>query len=133
MQSCDPNEVLLSSRVAETTFASGVTIKVQPNRNSPFAMRNAALSYWLPTPAVSGTDANSFFTVSLRDFVWQFQTRGQYQPLGISLTGTTTAVVPRSSMFLPPLGAIAVVDGAAEGLFIIDLNTLLIADGSPFF
>ena len=28
---------------------------------------------------------------------------------------------------------VAVTNGAAEGLFIIDLNTLLIADGSPFF
>jgi len=133
VQSCDPSQVLLSSRVAETTFPAGSTVNVQPNRNSPFSMRNAALSYWLPTPAVSGNDANSFFTVSLRDYVWQFQTRGQYQPYAISLTGTTPAVVPQSSMFLPPLGAIAVVDGAAEGLFLIDLNTLLIADGSPFF
>jgi hypothetical protein len=36
-------------------------------------------------------------------------------------------------MFVAPLGALAVVDGSAEGLFIIDLNTLSIADGSPFF
>ena len=136
VQSCDPTQVLLSSRVAETTFPATADlgkIAAPPNRNSPFSMRNAALSYFLPTPAVSGTDANSFFTVSLRDFAWQFQTRGQYQPAAISLTGTTTAVVPQSSMFLAPLGAIAVVDGSAEGLFIIDLNTLLIADGSPFF
>jgi len=34
---------------------------------------------------------------------------------------------------LVEIQAIAVVDGSAEGLFIIDLNTLLIADGSPFF
>lgn len=133
VQSCDPSQVLLSSRVAETNVPSDVTIKVPPNRNSPFAMRNAAFSYWLPTPPPSGTGAGSEFTVSLRDFAWQYQTRGQYQPAAISLTGTTTAVVPRSSMFLPPLGAIAVIDGAAEGLFIVDLNTLLIADGSPFF
>jgi hypothetical protein len=51
----------------------------------------------------------------------------------VSLTGTTTSVVPVSSMFIPPLGAIGVIDSSAEGLFIIDLNTLLIADGSPFF
>jgi hypothetical protein len=134
VQSCDPTTILLSSRVAETTFISPLTsLTVAPSRNSPFAMRNPALSFFLPTPAVSGADAASFFTVSLRDFQWQFQTRGQYFPESISLVGTTTAVVPTSSMFIPPLGAVGVVDSSAEGLFIIDLNTLLIADGSPFF
>jgi hypothetical protein len=96
-------------------------------------MRNPALSYFIQSALVTGTDASSFFTYTIRDYQWQFQTRGQYVPLSVSLTGATTSVVPRSSMFLPPLGAIAVVDGSAEGLFIIDLNTLLIADGSPFF
>ena len=51
----------------------------------------------------------------------------------MSLTGLNTAVVPQSSMFIGPLGAIAVVDGSANGLFIIDLNTLSISDGSPFY
>jgi hypothetical protein len=39
--------------------------------------------------------------------------------------------LPQSSLFIPPLGALGVVD-ANQGLFIVDLNTLQIVGGSPF-
>jgi hypothetical protein len=137
VQSCDPREVLLNSRAPELSVGSMTSTAsntfTAPTRNSPFAMRNPAMSFYLPAPIVTGTNAQTLFSVSERDNAWQFWTRGQYAVEGVSLTGANTSVVPRSSMFVAPLGALAVVDGSAEGLFIIDLNTLSIADGSPFF
>jgi hypothetical protein len=137
VQSCDPHFVLLNSRVPEVSVGSvasaTLTPAQQPLRNSPFAMRNPAMSFFLPSPVVTGTAAATTYSVSIRDDTWQFSTRGQYSTEGISLTASNTAVLPQSSMFVAPLGAIAVVDGSSQGLFIIDLNTLTIADGSPFY
>jgi hypothetical protein len=146
VQSCNPALTLLNSRVPElnvtstsfsvasgqtpSTSASGFTT---PSRNSPFAVRNPAFSFYMPAPTVTGTNAQTLFSISVRDNAWQFTTRGQYAIESVSLTGSITSVVPRSSMFVAPLGALAVVDSSAEGLFIIDLNTLSISDGSPFF
>jgi hypothetical protein len=128
---------LLNSRTPELNVGSiastALTGATQPSRNSPFAERNPAFSFFMPAPVVTGIDAQTLFSVSVRDDAWQFATRGQYNIEGVSLTGGSTSVVPKSSMFVAPLGALAVVDGSAEGLFIIDLNTLSIADGSPFF
>ncbi len=134
VQGCDPNTILLNSRTPELAIATPTTtLNAVPNRNSPFAMRNPAFSFYMPAPVVIGNDAKSLFSVTQRDDTWQFTTTGQYGWQGVSLTTATTSVIPQSSMFVGPLGAIAVVDGSAEGLFIIDLNTLVIADGSPFF
>jgi len=137
VQSCDPRVALLNARTPELNVGSiastALTGATQPTRNSPFAVRNPAFSFFMPAPVVTGTAAQTLFSVSARDNTWQFATRGQYNIEGISLVGANTSVVPKSSMFVAPLGALAVVDGSAEGLFIIDLNTLSIADGSPFF
>jgi hypothetical protein len=106
---------------------------VPPTRNSPFAMRSTMFSFYMPAPTVTGASAQTTYSTSIRDNAWQFMTRGQYNVQTVSLVTSTTAVVPRSSMFIPPLGALGIVDGSAEGLFIVDLNTLSITDGSPFF
>ncbi len=138
VQSCDSRAVLLNARAPELAIpppdpSGAFVITTPPTRNSPFAMRDPMLSFFIAAPVVTGNDTKSFFVSSLRDYTWQFQTRGGYAAQGVSLTGTNTAVVPQSSMWIPPLGAIGVVDGSSEGLFIIDLNTLQIAGGSPFF
>ena len=134
VQSCDSRTVLLNARVPETAIqAPGQLPANVPQRNSPFALRSPVFSFFLPSPIVTGTAASTSFSVSIRDDTWQFMTRGQYQPSGLSLAGSNTSVIPQSSMFVPPLGAIAIVDASANGLFIIDLNTLSISDGSPFY
>ncbi len=134
VESCDPAQVLLNARVTETAVAlPGGFPAVAPGRNSPFALRNPMFSFYLSAPVVTGNDAATLFSVSVRDDAWQFTTRGQYGAEGVSLVGTNGSVVPQSSMFIPSLGAVGVVDGSANGLFIIDLNTLSIADGSPFY
>ncbi len=133
VDSCDSRLVLMNSRTPELSVFSTLPTAANPTRNSPFAMRNPAFSFFLAAPVAKGDDAKSAFSISIRDDTYQFSTRGSYGAQGISLTTLSTSVSPRSSMFVGPLGAIAVVDASAEGLFIIDLNTLAIADGSPFF
>jgi len=143
VQSCESREVLLNARLPEFVVPAVTTPPMvglaAPNRNSPFALRNPSFSTYLEAPQVTGTDsqnkplANTFFSISTRDIAWKLTTRGQYMTQIVSLVGSTTAVVPQSSMFVAPLGMLAVVDGSAEGLFLIDLNTLSIAGGSPFF
>ena len=141
--SCDPQFVLLNARAPELSIGSvadesgtNPNLALLLNRNSTFAMRNPGFSFFVPAPVVTGTAAASTYSVSLRDYAWQYATRGQFNIQGVSLTGTNVNILPQSSMFVAPLGAIAVVDGSSQGqggLFIIDLNTLSIADGSPFY
>jgi hypothetical protein len=133
VESCDPRTVLMNSRLPETAIPTPTSTPPSVQRNSPFALRNPIFALFLPAPVVTGTAAQTTYSVSLRDDDWQFSTRGQYVPQGVNLVGTNAAVVPQSSLFVPPLGAVAVVDGSANGLFIIDLNTLAISDGSPFY
>ncbi|HEY1955895.1 MAG TPA: hypothetical protein VGH28_09780 [Polyangiaceae bacterium] len=134
--SCDPTQVLMSSRAPETAFVPSATQTgptPAPLRNSPFALRNPMFSFYVAAPVVAGTDAQTLFSVSVRDDTWQYTTRGQYQSEGVSLIGTNNSVLPQSSMFIAPLGAIGVIDASANGLYVIDLNTLSISDGSPFY
>ncbi len=134
VQSCNPQFVLLSSRVAEMSIPTTPTKPPPaPNRNSPFAMRNPAFSFYMPAPIVTGDATKSAYSTMQRDNTWQFSTRGQYGVQAVSLAVANTSVLPQSSLFVAPLGAIAVVDGSANGVFIIDLNTLAVAGGSPFY
>ena len=59
--------------------------------------------------------------------------RGGFSPLTIPLTGNTAAaVIPQSMRFIASLGQLAVVDGAQQGLVLIDLNTVNFAH-NPYF
>jgi hypothetical protein len=134
VQSCNAQLVLASSRVPELAIATPTTkLMTPPNRNSPFALRNPAFSFYMPAPVVTGDAALTQYSTMVRDDTWQFSTRGQYTSQSVALTTSNTSVLPQSSMFVAPLGAIAIVDASANGIFIIDLNTLAVSDGSPFY
>jgi len=133
VQSCNAQLVLLSARAPELAIASPNATFTAPTRNSPFAMRNPAFSFFMPAPVVTGAATATQYSNMERDDTWQFSTRGQYQSQSVALTTANTSVLPQSSLFIPSLGAIGVVDGSANGVFIIDLNTLAVGDGSPFY
>ena len=97
------------------------------NRNSILAMRNPAFSFvvW------NGQDATGDLTPP-RDLQWKFTTRGQFSPLVINIAASTTAVSPQSMHFIDSLGQLALVDGASQGLILIDLNTVTLAH-TPYF
>jgi hypothetical protein len=146
--SCDPRLALANARSFDIPWSQyptpgpGVNTTatcdpapstiVPPGRDSPLAMRNPVFSYvtWSGCgPPSSSVD----HTTTSRDDQWRFSIRGSFSPLTISLTqGTNVPVSPQSSLFVRPLGQIAVVDGQLQGLVLIDLNTLQFAH-SPYF
>ncbi|MDP9151276.1 MAG: hypothetical protein M3O36_15225, partial [Myxococcota bacterium] len=135
--SCDPHDTLLNARTFDVPWADPANCAapmVPPaiDRNSPLAMRNPMFSFvmWAGCGALGSTGDH---TLSTRDFVWKFQLRSGFTPLTVALAqGTTTPVSPQSMRFINSLGQLAVVDGQAQGLVLIDLNTLTFAH-SPYF
>jgi hypothetical protein len=71
-------------------------------------------------------------TIPERDTVYSFSTRGQFQPLLVSMTGGTIQVSPQSMRYIEALGQIAVVDGASQGLVLIDLAGVAVARARYF-
>lgn len=122
--SCDPREALLNGRLPSLPFGQG---DFAPFRDSPLALRNPALSFFIQNGQKDGKDL-----LPVRGTSWQFQTRGEFQALVINLAATTTAVNPQSMRFIESLGQIAVVDGASQGLVLIDLAGVTIAR-APYF
>jgi hypothetical protein len=134
VQSCDPREVLLNARAGDVPRPDPKS-SVAPDRNSPLAMRNPMFAFvmWSGAPPVA-TPQNQHpgHTTSQRDMTWKFSTRGQFLPLQLLLAANTTAIAPQSMRFIESLGQLAVVDGASQGLVLIDLNNVGLAH-SPYF
>jgi hypothetical protein len=141
--SCDPADTLLNGRLLDTSVASGgkancPTVVAPPSstaaplRNDPSALRNPMFSFYIvPPPKGAAPDCNH--TLITRDVQWRFSMRGGFDPIAISLTqGSAGGVSPQSMRFVEPFGQLAVVDGAQQGLVLIDLNTLGFAH-SPYF
>nr|HMR07979.1 hypothetical protein [Polyangiaceae bacterium] len=61
---------------------------------------------------------------SVRDMAFSYQLIGGFSPLVANLAAQTAAVSPQSMTFVPQLGQLAVVDGAAEGLVLVSLDTV---------
>jgi hypothetical protein len=119
--SCEERDSLLTSR-AVTIPRPVDPAAVIPTRNSPLAFRNPMFSFLM----WGGEDA------PVRNAQWKFASRGQYAPLTINLAGSTTALSPQSMLYIDVLGQLAVVDGASQGLILIDLDTVNLAR-SPYF
>jgi hypothetical protein len=135
VQSCESRVQLLNARAPDLQRPVGGT-PTPPDRNSPLAMRNPMFAFVMwsgapPGPATPQAPAPGH-TTTQRDYTWQFTTRGQFAPLSIALQGATTAVSPQSMRFIDSLGQLAVVDGASQGLVLIDLGTVALAH-TPYF
>jgi len=134
---CNPTEVLENARSFDIPWslpASGCTPPALPaslDRNSVLALRNPMFSFvmWSGCAPLAAND----HTETARDLVWKFSLRGGFTPVTVSLSqNTTTAVSPQSMRFIDSLGQLAVVDGAQQGLVLIDLNTLQFAH-NPYY
>ncbi len=123
--SCDPNEVLLNSRAPEWVAAASDTSA--PDRSSAYAARNPMFAFYMRAPPLANADKGSIFTYTTRDALWKWTTTGGYQPFTVSLTTDTNAVTPQSMRYIAPLGQMAVVDGASQGLMLLDLNSLALS------
>jgi hypothetical protein len=136
----DPRLSLLNSRAFDIPWSTPESNCTPPPlgvprpffRDSPLAMRNPMFSFVMWSGCGQPPGYNDH-TLSQRDEVWRFSVRGGFSPISISLAqGATTAVSPQSMRFIASLGQLAVVDGEAQGLVLIDLNTIGFAH-TPFF
>jgi hypothetical protein len=133
--SCDPQKALLNARSFDvpwgtaTNNAASCAVPALPaiGRNDPLAMRNPLFSY--VTWGGCGTPMSGDHTVTARDLTWRFSVSGGFTPIAIDLSGGVagTSVNPQSMLFIDSLGELAVVDGADQGLILIDLNTVAFA------
>jgi hypothetical protein len=143
----DPRLALLNSRAFEVPWSTAAEScaprlnSLPIERDSPLAMRNPMFSFVMwsgcnPTVADGGAPLTGYLdhTSTLRDQVWRFSARGGYAPISLSLAmGATTFASPQAMRFLAPIGQIAVVDGAQQGLMLLDLNTLGLAANTPIY
>ncbi len=136
--SCNAREALLNARapvVSQITKGGKGTDptllhsdQTHIGRNTPLAMRNPMFSFYV----VNGYQSGFVDLYPLRDAQWRFTTRGQFQPLFVNLASTTTAVSPQSMKFIDSLGQVAIVDGEAQGLMLVDLNVLSLSH-APYY
>jgi len=119
--SCDPREALLNGRVPAVPV--GIDL-AGAGRDSPLAMRNPMFALAIQNPP-SGV-------IPARDTTYVFSTRGGFRYLNVNITGGSTAVSPQSMKFIETLGQIGVVDGASQGLVLIDLRAVTVAR-APYF
>jgi hypothetical protein len=144
--SCDPNDVLLNARSFDIPWGTpstspgsncvlppGMGVAPAIDRNSVLAMRNPMFSYvtWSGCGQLPTTTGDH--TLTARDLTWRFSVRGGFSPLTISLSGASPgSTSPQSMLFIDSLGQLAVVDGAQQGLVLIDLSAVTFAH-APYF
>jgi hypothetical protein len=99
------------------------------DRDSPLAMRNPMFSFVMWAGCPGNAALTHDHTVSTRDLTWRFAMRGGFSPLTVQLASQNagSAVSPQSMRFIGSLGQLAVVDGEAQGLVLIDLNLVSVA------
>ncbi|WP_394847196.1 hypothetical protein LZC95_06970 [Pendulispora brunnea] len=146
VQSCATRDQLLNARIPAlpypcrgtqngqcTNLREDLTSVPLLDRNSPLVMRNPALSFGIYNGTRTGNDnAGPFDAPPPRDARWGFTTRGGYVNYTLNLASTTTSVSPQSMRFVEAFQQLAVVDGAAQGLMLFDLNNVTLAH-SPYF
>jgi hypothetical protein len=127
--SCEPRESLLNGRVVTIPAELGGELRsfgnVNANRNSALSMRNPMLDIRI-LDGLPGTKPIA------RDTVYTFSTRGQFRTLTVNIAGASIAVNPQSMRYIEALGQMAVVDGASQGLVLIDLRAVTVAR-APYF
>jgi hypothetical protein len=64
---------------------------------------------------------------SRRDMTFNWQTVGGFSPLAANIAEETTSVSPRSMVFVPQIGQLAVVDGRLAGLTFISLSSMTVS------
>ena len=121
VQSCDPREALLNGRLP--TVPTGIPFS-SINSNGALGLRNPLFVIAL-TAGPAGVEP-------IRDSQYTFAATGGFTVLTVSTSGGTIAVNPQSMRYIDSLGQMAVVDGASQGLNLIDLQNVVIAR-APYF
>lgn len=122
VQSCDARDQLLTSRAPAVPWAGVAT--AAPGRNSPLAMRSPMFSFVAWNGVEKQAKGGLRDLEPLRDTFFRYSTRGQFTGLSVSMSSTSVAVNPRAMRYVEPLGQIAIIDGASQGLVLFDLRTV---------
>lgn len=130
VSSCDPRDALLNGRAP--ALPDDPNDPIAPYRDSALALRNPAFSFFMQNGYRIVPGGARQDVVPPRDTAFRFQARGAFTPLLINLASSTTSVNPQSMRYIETLGQIAVVDGASQGLVLIDLASVAIAR-APYF
>jgi len=111
VDSCDPNRSLLNARVLERERSEPV-----PALDDPGVFRNPALQFvlWRGTAP------------SERKMAFTFVQKDGFYPLFINLAAATSFVQPQS-LTLAPTGELAIADGSAQGLILVDLGSIRVS------
>jgi len=130
VSSCDPRESLLNARLP--TLPAGLDPSLI-DKSSPIALRNPMFSaVMLSGRGKTVGDRTEAAKEPVRDMGYVFSTRGQFRALSVSIGGSSIAVSPQSMRYVEALGQMAVVDGASQGLVLIDLQAVTVAR-APYF
>ncbi len=144
---CDPRKKFFHARAFEVCNGSASSHATNADSCAPDAA-NVGCVHDFSTGAVTpGGDASqciyedltSRFVVyrgaspSSRDMTFSWGVTGGFNPLSMSLTPFSTAVSPRSMVYVPELDYVAVIDGESLGLALFDLNSLGVVPPSPLY
>ncbi|MDB4940496.1 MAG: hypothetical protein JWP97_30 [Labilithrix sp.] len=121
VSTCDPKDALLNGRLLTTPAnVPAYTVDI----DSVLALRNPFFQ------VIIGAAPNGAEPV--RDTLYSLPIRGGFAPLVVDTGGGSISVNPQSMRFIDSLGQMAVVDGASQGLVLIDLQTVSVAR-APYF
>jgi len=122
VESCETRQQLLNARTVTLPFPTGDASA--PERVGALVMRNPMFSF-----AVYGGEGQAVPTFGT---TFRFTTRGRFEAVSGNIAATSTAVSPRSMRYVGPLGQMAIVDGASQGLVLFDLRTVTVSRTSFF-
>lgn len=122
VQSCETREQLLNGRAPALPYLKEAAAST-PGRTSPLAMRNPMFSFVI----LNGRAPDGGDQLPVFESRFKFSTRGQFVAQTRNIAATSTAVSPRSMRYVGPLGQMAIIDGASQGLVLFDLRTVSLA------
>lgn len=110
IDTCDPRRKLYSGRAFELSPKTDPV----PVFDDPKVYRNPLMQLviW------SGSEPSE------RNMTFSFTTANGFYPLLVNLASTTSYVQPQSMQYVPQIGQLAIADGAAQGLILVDIASL---------
>ena len=121
VDSCDPSALLYNSRAYELSLDADPLNFDDQSENSFYLFRNPQMRFTVWKGSMT----------ALRDTAFVFDEVGGFGRLSMSLLTQTNQVSPQTVAYVPPLGQLAVADGASQGFILVDLGSLVVV--RPFF
>ncbi len=100
--------------------------EVATDPSHPCAFHNTQLNFAIYRGARLDDEGSVEASPSRRGMVFSFTAVGGFAPLFVNLASQTSAVSTSSMFVVPQLGELAVVDGAAEGLGLVNLDSIAV-------